>query len=177
MSKEIQIEEKAIEEMAKVIDEFTEPLSARDIHKAEFSEQFAEHLYNADYRKQKWISVEDRLPTYEDGKVHCSQIDELPRADVVPKSEIEQLITLNSQLEAQVFEQQKEIDLLKSTITHKEEEAYTKGYADAKADILEKLQAEVERAETIAKYGDDFYEGKAEGVNAAMNCILSEGEG
>lgn len=73
-------------------------------------------------------------------------------------------------------ELQKEIDLLKSTITHKEEEAYTKGYADAKADILEKLQAEVERAETIAKYGDDFYEGKAEGVNAAMNCILSEGE-
>lgn len=25
-------------------------------------------------------------------KVHCSQIDELPRADVVPKSEVEELI-------------------------------------------------------------------------------------
>ena len=44
--------EKQIEEMAKVIDEFTEPLSARDIHKAEFSERFANHLYNAGYRKQ-----------------------------------------------------------------------------------------------------------------------------
>ena len=43
--------EKQIEEMAEVIDEFTEPLSARDIHKAEFSERFAEHLYNAGYRK------------------------------------------------------------------------------------------------------------------------------
>lgn len=44
--------DKQIEEMAKVIDEFTDPLSVRDIHKVEFSEQFAEHLYNADYRKQ-----------------------------------------------------------------------------------------------------------------------------
>jgi hypothetical protein len=75
-----------------------------------------------------------------------------------------------------INKQKTDLNLLKSTITHKEEEAYNKGYADAKADILEKLQAEVERAETIAKYGDDFYEGKAEGVNAALNCILSEGE-
>ena len=44
--------EKQIEELAKVIDEYTEPLSARDIHKADFSEQFAEALYNAGYRKQ-----------------------------------------------------------------------------------------------------------------------------
>ena len=47
-----------IEEMAKVIDEFTEPLSARDIHKAEFSELFAEHLYNAGYRKQSENVIE-----------------------------------------------------------------------------------------------------------------------
>ena len=44
--------EKQIEYMGKVIDEYTERLSARDIHKAEFSERFAEHLYNAGYRKQ-----------------------------------------------------------------------------------------------------------------------------
>jgi hypothetical protein len=50
--------EKQIEEMAKVIDEFTEPLSARDIHKADFSEQFAEHLYNAGYRKQSENVIE-----------------------------------------------------------------------------------------------------------------------
>ena len=43
--------EKQIEEMAKAIDEFTEPLSARDIHKVEFSERFAENLYNAGCRK------------------------------------------------------------------------------------------------------------------------------
>ena len=60
-------EKQQIEEMASVIDEYTEPLSARDIHKADFSEKFAEALYNADYRKQEWISVEDRLPD-EDGE-------------------------------------------------------------------------------------------------------------
>lgn len=36
--------EKQIEEIAKIIDEYTEPLSARDIHKADFSEKFAYHL-------------------------------------------------------------------------------------------------------------------------------------
>ena len=60
-----QNEKQAIEEMAKVIDEFTDPLSARDIHKADFSEQFSEHLYNAGYRKQEWISVDERLPDKE----------------------------------------------------------------------------------------------------------------
>ena len=58
--------EKQIEEMAKVIDEYTEPLSVRDIHKADFSEKFAEALYNAGYRKQsegEWISVDERLPS------------------------------------------------------------------------------------------------------------------
>lgn len=59
--------EKQIEEMAKVIDEITEPLSARDIHKAEFSEQFAERLYNAGYRKQSgWISAENPPDEYRD---------------------------------------------------------------------------------------------------------------
>lgn len=29
----------------------------------------AEALYDAGYRKQEWISVEERLPTLEDGKV------------------------------------------------------------------------------------------------------------
>ena len=50
--------EKQIEEMAKVIDEYTEPLSARDIHKAEFSERFAEALYNAGYRKTSDVARE-----------------------------------------------------------------------------------------------------------------------
>ena len=55
-------------------------------------------------------------------KVHCSQIDELPRADVVPKSEVE---------------------ILKSLITHKEEEAYNKGYNDALKDIEEMITKNV----------------------------------
>lgn len=30
---------------------------------------FAKKLFEDGYRKQEWISVEDRLPTWEDGKV------------------------------------------------------------------------------------------------------------
>ena len=50
--------EKQIEEMAIVIDEYTEPLSARDIHKADFSERLAEALYDEGFGKRsvgEWI--------------------------------------------------------------------------------------------------------------------------
>lgn len=57
-------------------------------------------------------------------KVHCAQIDELPRADVVPKSEV---------------------DILKSLITHKEEEAYEKGYKDGIEDFAEAVKLEFYR--------------------------------
>lgn len=97
-------------------------------------------------------------------------------ADVVPKSEVEQLITLNSQLEAKVFDTRKEANILKSTITHKEEDAYNKGYADAKADILEKLQADIERDETLAEYGDELFEGRIAGFKAVINYLNAEGE-
>ena len=98
------------------------------------------------------------------------------RVDVVSKSEVEQLITLNSQLEAMLFDTRKEIDILKSTITCKETEAYNEGYADAKADILEKLQADIARDEILAEYGDELFEGRIAGFKAVMNYILSEGE-
>ena len=75
-----------------------------------------------------------------------------------------------------INKQKTELDLLKSTITHKEEEAYNTGYADAKADILEKLQADIERDETLAEYGDELFEGRIAGFKAVMNYILSEGE-
>lgn len=72
-------------------------------------------------------------------KVHCSQIDELPRADVVPKSEYDAVVSAidNSTKEFlklhDAYQNQKtEVDILKSTITQKEDEAYTKGYEDAK---------------------------------------------
>lgn len=68
------------------------------------------------------------------------------------------------------------IDLLKSTITHKEEEAYNKGYEDAKADILEKLQADIARDEILAEYGDELFEGRIAGFKAVINYILSEDE-
>lgn len=69
-----------------------------------------------------------------------------------------------------------ELDLLKSTITHKEEEAYNKGYEDAKADILEKLQADIARDEILAEYGDEFFEGRIAGFKAVIIYILSEDE-
>lgn len=42
-------------------------------------------------------------------KSAISFVETLSTADVVPKSEVESIITLNSQLEAEVFEQRKEI--------------------------------------------------------------------
>lgn len=78
-----------------------------------------------------------------------------PTADVVPKSDL---------------------DLLKSTIAHKEEEAYNKGYADAKADILEKLQADIARDEILAEYGDEFFEGRIAGFKAVINYLNVEDE-
>lgn len=80
---------------------------------------------------------------------------ETPTADVVPKTEL---------------------DLLKSTITHKEEKAYNKGYADAKADILEKLQADIVRDEILADYGDEFFEGRIAGFKAVINYLKAESD-
>jgi hypothetical protein len=71
---------------------------------------------------------------------------------------------------------QSDLDLLKSLITHKEEEAYNKGYEDAKADILEKLQADIERDETLAEYGDELFEGRIAGFKAVINYLNAEGE-
>lgn len=89
----------------------------------------------------------------------CAQILEAilnaPTVDVVPRAEL---------------------DLLKSTITHKEEEAYNKGYEDAKVDILEKLQADIARDEILAEYGDEFFEGRIAGFKAVIIYILSEDE-
>lgn len=69
-----------------------------------------------------------------------------------------------------------DLDLLKSTITHKEEEAYNKGYEDAKADILEKLQADIARDEVLAEYGDELFEGRIAGFKVVMNYLNAEGE-
>jgi len=58
-----------IEKMAKVI-KFCKNTSIDECNtKVDCHHCIAEQIYNAGYRKQEWISVEDRLPTYKDGKV------------------------------------------------------------------------------------------------------------
>lgn len=59
-----QIEKQAIEEMANVIQHSFQMLLPHDMALVS-----AEYLCNEGYRKQEWISVADRLPTWEDGKV------------------------------------------------------------------------------------------------------------
>ena len=57
--------EKQIEEMAKALNEATFGVNTHtlaDHLKPETINKVAEYLYNAGYRKQEWISVEDRLP-------------------------------------------------------------------------------------------------------------------
>ena len=59
---------KQIEEMANTINEMDEPNAHYYDKHMEMHEAFADcftiakHLYNAGYRKQEWISVEERLP-------------------------------------------------------------------------------------------------------------------
>jgi hypothetical protein len=77
--------EKQIEEIAKIINEsvdYTNPCADEkyggfaclgcDYLEKDYCQHDVERakgLYNAGYRKQEWISVKDRLPTHEDGKV------------------------------------------------------------------------------------------------------------
>lgn len=68
-----------------------------------------------------------------------NEINRLPNADVVPKSEVESIITLNSQLEAQVFEQRKEIERLNVELDA------MRGAANSLKMHYEKAEAEVER--------------------------------
>lgn len=64
---------KQIEEMMEIIYQNTE----MDTMWGEI-EKSAEALYNAGYRKQEWISVEDRLP---EGGVHCLIACKVKRID------------------------------------------------------------------------------------------------
>ena len=88
-------------------------------------------------------------------KVHCSQIDELPRADVVPRAEL---------------------DILKSTITQKEEEAYNKGYADAAREIFEEIEKIMLDGEIGGKYlakvinPEKYVELKQTHIEQCPNC-------
>ena len=50
------------EKLIEMLDDYTDTLSVRDIHKADFVEQFADHLIAHGVTVQEWISVKDRLP-------------------------------------------------------------------------------------------------------------------
>ena len=66
--------------------------------------------------------------------------------------------------------------LITSISTDKEEEAYNKGYEDAKADLLEKLQADIARDEILAEYGDELFEGRIAGFKALISYLKEEGD-
>ena len=54
--------EKQIEEMVDDIDAYIENVDVKHWYRDELDEGLAEALYNAGYRKQEWISVDERLP-------------------------------------------------------------------------------------------------------------------
>ena len=59
-----------MKEQIEEIDELTTVLYEANHKKSVLDYRWlATEAYNAGYRKQEWISVEDRLPTWEDGKV------------------------------------------------------------------------------------------------------------
>ena len=63
------MEEKQIEEIAGALKFCKDTPIEKCNTKKDCSHCMAEQIYNAGYRKQEWICVDDRLPTWEDGKV------------------------------------------------------------------------------------------------------------
>ena len=55
------------EKLVELIDDYTDPLTVRDIHKEDFAEKFADHLIANGVTVQQWIPVTERLPA-EDGE-------------------------------------------------------------------------------------------------------------
>lgn len=54
--------EKQIEEMARAMCSFSKNTLCRECSDECFYKDYAERAYNAGYRKQAWISVDERLP-------------------------------------------------------------------------------------------------------------------
>lgn len=63
-------DKKQIEEMAKVLKDYTKENHIMASHT--ILENYAEALYNAGYSKQEWISVDDRLPETEGKYLVCT---------------------------------------------------------------------------------------------------------
>lgn len=66
-------------------------------------------------------------------RVHCSQIDEIPRADVVPKSEVEEIIRENESLAKTVNEASELIRKLQSKVK--------KAKSDVAREIFEEIES------------------------------------
>lgn len=64
-------DKKQIEEMAKVLKDYTKENHIMASHT--ILENYAEALYNAGYRKQEWISVKDRLPKDDEIVTICTE--------------------------------------------------------------------------------------------------------
>jgi hypothetical protein len=73
-------------------------------------------------------------------------------ADVVPKSEVESIITLNSQLEAKVFEERKEVERLKHILdcyalqygtVIEQQEVIDKAKAELASEIFAEIDSEI----------------------------------
>jgi hypothetical protein len=91
-------------------------------------------------KKSEAVDVIVKYPYDIAGKTATAikMIEDLPSADVVPKSEVESIITLNSQLEARVFVQRKEIERL--TINMNAYGLAVKRLAEERTEIFEKVE-------------------------------------
>ena len=153
-------------------------------------------------KKSDAVDVIVKYPYNISGKTATAikMIEELPEADVVSRAELSILTVQNMALEhakcnlqhelnkyksvenmaelitAAIDNAKKETDTLKSLITQKEDEAYNKGYADAKADLLEKLQSDIARDEILAEYGDELFEGRIAGFKVLISYLKEESD-
>ena len=98
-------------------------------------------------------------------------VDMIPTADVVPKSEVEELITLNSQLEATIFGQREEIKKLEKALRKSlpsycqvisEEKAIELGKEYGRREVAREIFAAIENAWSTTYYESEFEERLAE---------------
>lgn len=134
-------------------------------------------------KKSEAVDVIVKYPYEIAGKTATAikMIEDLPSADVVLRAELAVRSFKDANTIANLQRQNAKLTalvkaLITSTSTHKEEEAYNKGYTDAKADLLEKLQADIARDEVLAEYGDELFEGRIAGFKAVINYLNAEGE-
>lgn len=73
-------DKKQIEEMAKVLKDYTKENHIMASHT--ILENYAEALYNAGYRKQEWISVDERLPNPDKTVLVCKTFIDKPYIDI-----------------------------------------------------------------------------------------------